>query len=133
MATKKEIEQHLNLALAEIGMIKPWFDKEVNAWVFEHPNYLVGYAGKSAKEVIKKYPLHLQMFIEERLNDNLDSRVEQESKGHGGVRSRAGRPIGSIKDPTKQIRVPIDIADWLKQPGFIPSIRQMLSTPYKHV
>ena len=34
MATKKEIDQHLKIALEEVGEIRPWFDKEVNAWVF---------------------------------------------------------------------------------------------------
>ena len=33
MATKKEIESHLKIALKEVGEIKPWFDKEVDAWV----------------------------------------------------------------------------------------------------
>ena len=38
MATKKEIEEHLKIALKEIGEIKPWFDKDMNAWIFEHPS-----------------------------------------------------------------------------------------------
>ena len=28
MASKKEIEEHLKIALAEVGKIKPWFDKD---------------------------------------------------------------------------------------------------------
>ena len=77
MATKNEIKLHLQIALKEIGEIKPWFDKEVNAWVFEHENYPVGFAGKTAKEVIKNYPKHLKIFLEERLNENLEPLVEQ--------------------------------------------------------
>lgn len=132
MATKKEIEQNLKIALKEIGKIKPWFDKEVNAWVFEHPKYPVGYAGKTSEEVIEKYPLHLREFILERLNDNLDPLVEQQTKGHGGKRPGAGRPIGSTKEPTRQIRVPLDIAEWLKRPGVIPQMQNIIRA-YKHV
>jgi hypothetical protein len=28
MATKKEIKEHLKIALLEIGKIKPWYDKK---------------------------------------------------------------------------------------------------------
>ena len=30
MATKKEIEEQVKIALDEIGEIKPWFDKNLN-------------------------------------------------------------------------------------------------------
>lgn len=86
MATKKEIENHLKIAFNEIGNIAPWHDEEVSAWVFEHPLYPVGYAGNSPEEVIKKYPLHLREFILERLNENLNLLVKNETKGHGGKR-----------------------------------------------
>ena len=56
MATKKEIDEHLKIALSEVGEIKPWFDKDVDGWVFSHKNYPVEYGGDSAKEVIKNYP-----------------------------------------------------------------------------
>ena len=75
------------MALEEIGEIKPWYDKEVAAWVFEHPLYRsVGYAADNAQLVKRNYPKHLREFIEERLNDNLNPLVEQATKGHGGVR-----------------------------------------------
>lgn len=132
MATKKEIEEQINVALKEIGEVKPWFDKKFNAWIFEHPAYPVGCEGNSSAEVIKKYPLYLRDFIEERLNDNLAPFIEKETKGHGGKREKAGRPIGTTKEHTKQIRLPIDIAEWIKSPGMISNIRQMMQT-YKHV
>ena len=81
MATKKEIKEHLKIALKEIGKIDPWFDKDVNSWVFEHPDYPVGCGGDSREEVIKKYPLYLEEFIRERLNDNVTPSVEKEQKG----------------------------------------------------
>jgi hypothetical protein len=85
MASKKEIEKHLKIALEEIGKIQPWFESEVDAWVFSHKKYPdVEYAGDSSEEVIKNYPLYLRDFIEERLNDNLAPHVEKATKGHGG-------------------------------------------------
>lgn len=38
---------------------------------------------------------------------------------------------GSTKEPTQQIRVPLDIARWLKNPDIIPYLRKLLQT-YKH-
>jgi hypothetical protein len=32
----------------------------------------------------------------------------------GGMRSGAGRPIGSKNEPTKQIRLPEDIVEWIQ-------------------
>ena len=86
MATKKEIKEHLTIALEEIGEIKPWFDEEVNAWVFSHPKYPVRYAGDSQEEVIANFPFYMQDFIAERLDDNLAPSVEKSTKGRGGKR-----------------------------------------------
>ncbi len=55
MATKKEVEEQVKIALKEIGKIQPWFDKRFNAWIFEHPSYPIGCEGNSPEEVIKKY------------------------------------------------------------------------------
>lgn len=52
MATAKEIKKHLEIALNEVGKIKPWFDKDVNEWVFSNSNYP---GGESAEDVIKNY------------------------------------------------------------------------------
>src|SRR5690348_4186831 len=104
MATKKEIDAHLKIALAEIGEIKPWFDKDVNCWVFSHKNYPVEYGGDSSKEVIKNYPKYLKEFIKHRLEGRLSPINEQETKGRGGYREGAGRPKGSTSaPPTQQI------------------------------
>lgn len=84
MATKKEINEQLILALNEIGEIRPWFDPEVNAWVFEHALYPVSYAANTAKKVIKNYPLHLRDFLQERMKNNLAPLIEEMTKGHGG-------------------------------------------------
>lgn len=128
MATKKEIEKQVKIALVEVGEIKPWFDKNFNAWIFEHPAYPIGCEGSSPDEVIKKYPLYLRDFIEERLNDNLAPFVEKSTKGHGGKRKGAGRPEGTIKEHTKQVRLPYDIAEWIKAPGTISNIRNLMQS-----
>lgn len=127
MATGKKIKAHLKLALEEIGEIKPWFDKEVNAWVFSHPLYPVEYAGDSKKDVIKNYPLYLKDFIEERLKRNLSPIVEKKTKGRGGKRKGAGRPKGTKKELTKRISLPKDVAEWISNPRSISSVRQLIA------
>jgi hypothetical protein len=115
MATHKEIKKHLEIALKEIGKIKPWFDEDVNEWVFSHPNYPVEYGGKSAAEVIKNYPKYLREFIRQRLNNNLNPLTEKKTKGHGGKREGAGRPQGSVKEEKERVSLPKDLASWFKQ------------------
>ncbi len=116
MATKKEINEHLKRALKEIGSIKPWFDREVNEWVFEHDLYPVEYGGKSKEDVIENYPKYLREFIAHRLDHRLESGVKKKTKGRGGLRPRAGRPVGTKKVlPTKVIRLDAQIADWVEK------------------
>lgn len=126
MATKSEIKKEVKIALSEIGTIAPWFDKDFNAWIYSNPLYPVECEGNSAEEVIKKYPKYLEVFIEHRMREKLDVLNEKKTKGKGGARPGAGRPVGSIKESTKQIRVPLDIAAWLNHPGTIDHIRQMI-------
>jgi hypothetical protein len=127
MATKKEIEAHLKIALDEVGGIKPWFDEEVNAWIFEHRAYPVEYAGESKEEVIENYPKYLREFIRHRLNDRLHPLMEKETKGRGGKRMGAGRPKGTKKTPTKVVRLPADIANWIQKPSSYPQVRQLIA------
>jgi hypothetical protein len=114
MATAKEIKEHLEIALEEVGNIKPWFDEEVNEWIFSHPNYPVEYGGESSKEVIKNYPKYLREFIKQRLNDNLSPLTEKKTKGHGGKRLGAGRPKGSVKEVKGRVSLPEDLVSWFK-------------------
>jgi len=128
MATKKkEVDEHLKIALGEIGEIKPWFDKDVNAYVFEHPSYPVEYAGESEEEVIQGYPQYLREFIRHRLNNRLHPLMEKATKGHGGKRPGAGRPKGTKKAPTKVVRLPTDIADWIVKRSSYPRVRQLIA------
>lgn len=126
MASSKEIKKELTIALKEVGEIKPWFDKEVNAWVFEHELYPVEYGGDTPEEVIKNYPLYLKEFIKHRLEDNLSDNTAKKTKGHGGKRLGAGRPKGTIKEPKRRIPVPLDIAEWILVPSHIDEIRRLM-------
>lgn len=116
MASKSEIKKELRIALSEIGAIAPWFDKDFNAWIFSNALYPVECEGKSAEEVIEKYPKYLEVFIEHRMNGKLDSLNEKKTKGKGGARPGAGRPKGTTKTPTKQVRLPIEVVNWLRVP-----------------
>lgn len=128
MATgkKEELKDELTIALDEIGLIKPWFEKNVNAWVFEHALYPIRYAGDSAQEVVENYPKYLEVFIEHRMQGRIDEVNEKKTHGRGGARLGAGRPKGTVKESTKQTRLPSDIVDWLKMPGVLSHIREML-------
>jgi hypothetical protein len=47
------------------------------------------------------------------------------NKKKGGIRPGAGRPKGSTKLPTKPVRLPLDIADWIKMPQNLATVRQL--------
>lgn len=126
--TKKELEKELKIALKEVGPVKPWFDKEVSAWVFEHSFYPVGYAGDSPEEVIENYPKYLEVFIEHRLKNRIGEINERKTKGKGGYRPGSERLKGT-KSPTKQIRISNDVADWLKIPQNMETIRILKDHP----
>src|ERR1700722_11557217 len=92
MASAKEIKKHLNIALEEIGEIKPRFIKKFNSWEFHHKKYRdVEYFADSSEDVIKNYPRYLREFIKHRLDENIWESVEKKTKGRGGQREGAGR------------------------------------------
>ena len=130
MATKKEIKEHLKMALEEIGPIEPWFDNDYKTWVFSHALYPVEYSGDTKEEVIENYPLYLQDFIDERLGDNLSPITEGKTKGRGGRRKGSGRPLGTTKEAKKRVSLPSDIADWIVMPDTISHLRA-LGIPHK--
>ena len=127
MAAQKEIKEHLALALKEVGKIRPWFDEDVNEWIFSHPNYPVEYGGETPEEVVKNYPKYLREFIKQRLNDNLDPLTERQTKGHGGKRPGVGKSKDSVKDVKERIMLPKDITDWFKaNPQAIEMTRRVM-------
>jgi len=120
------VDHHLRIALRDIGAIKPWFDEEVQEWVFEHHLYPESCSGTTRKEVIKRYPLYLRQFIEQRLKGNLAPWVEKRTTGRGGRRAGAGRPKGTTKEPTKTVRLPLNIASWIKSdPSHLEQLRHL--------
>lgn len=129
MASKSEIKKELKIALSEVGTIVPWFDKDFNAWIFSSPLYPVECEGQSAEEVIKKYPKYLEVFIEHRMKGKLDALNEKKTKGKGGYRPGAGRPKGTTKTPTKQVRLPVEVVDWLKVPQNMEAVLMLKNHP----
>ena|SRR5579885_1951706 len=128
MASKKEIEQHLKIALNEIGVIKPRFIKRFNVWVFKHRLYPdVECAEDAPEKVIKNYPNYLREFIKHRLDQNIWGSIEKKTKGHGGKRAGAGRPRGTKKEPKKRVYLPLDVANWFGKPGAISEFRQYVA------
>lgn len=133
MATRKEIKEHIEIALKEIGNIKPWFDEEVNEWIFSHPNYPVEYGGETPSEVIQNYPKYLWEFIKHRLDDKLNPLTEKKTKGHGGKREGAGRPQGTVKGEKLRISLPADLASWFKNyPEAIELTRKTMQRHHRH-
>jgi hypothetical protein len=127
MATKSEIKKEVEIALAEIGPIVPWFEDDFNTWIYSNSLYPVECEGQSAEEVIEKYPKYLEVFIEHRMKGKLDIINEKKTKGKGGKRPGSGRPIGSVKEPKKRIYVPLDIADWLEHyPNACHDVRKLM-------
>jgi hypothetical protein len=128
MASKKEIEAHLKIALKEIGKIKPRFSKKFHVWLFKHKAYPdVEYAGDTQEEVIKNYPKYLREFIKQRLDQNISLHVELKTTGRGGRREGAGRPKGTKKDPTKRVSLPLDVVKWFDRPEAIPQFRRWVA------
>jgi hypothetical protein len=110
---KSELEKQLEIALDEIGVIQPWWSEEDRLYVFEHPAYpMVMHGDADCEEARAGYLRALKGFIEERLAGNVAESVERITLGRGGARPGAGRPRKDI--PTVAIRIPEDIANWLK-------------------
>jgi len=122
---KKVVEQ-VKIALAEIGEIKPWYDKEVTSWVFEHPLYPERYGGETKEEVIQGYPLYLANLFQAQYEGRLAPETQKSIKGRGGFRPGAGRPRNKV--PTVLKRIPRDIAQWLDaDSSHIEQIRTLIS------
>jgi hypothetical protein len=55
-------------------------------------------------------------------------KLEKQIKSHGGKRLGAGRHKGIKKMPTKVVRLPIDIANWIVKPSSIFLIRKLIAS-----
>lgn len=126
----KEVE----LAVSEIGQITPVWDTDCDSWVFEHPLYPESACGDTPEAVVSDYVMSLGNFVQSRLNGTLEPRVEARTKGRGGTRNGAGRPKGSTTAlPSKMVRLPIVVADWLKSGDNLQTVLQMIALPHNDV
>jgi hypothetical protein len=117
------VVKQVEIALNEIGEITPWLDDETGYWMFEHPLYPESYGAETPEEVKAGYPLYLANMFHAQLKGNLDPHVEKQIKGRGGFRPGSGRPK---QTPTKLVRLPVDIAAWIKEPEHLEQIRKMM-------
>lgn len=127
MASTKEIEKELKIALKEIGKIVPWYDKRFKAWIFSHSLYPVECSGDTKEEVIEKYPLYIREFILHRLDNRLCPLMENKTKGRGGYRPGSGRPKGTTKEVKSRIYLPTEIAEWLKEKSHLIQVTKLMT------
>lgn len=129
MASAKEVEKELKIALNEIGTISPWFDEKFGEWIFSHKLYPVECAGATSREVEQKFPLYLKEFITHRLCDNVSDVTEKATKGKGGARVGSGRPKGTTKEPKIRVYLPVDMAKWVT--AHTELVRQLMQSALK--
>lgn len=122
------LEQEYKQALKEIGPIDPQWSDEDQMFVFEHSAYpYVMHADPDKQKTIDGYHRALKGFIEERLTGNVADYVDRVTSGRGGYREGAGRKPGSTKEPTRMVRLPIVVADWLKDdPDHVEQVRRLM-------
>jgi hypothetical protein len=122
------VDEQVQIALMEVGAIEPWFDEEVQEWIFARKKYPESCSGATRQEVIENYPLYLRQFIEQRLKGNLAPWIEKKTAGRGGRRAGAGRPRGRKTLSTRTIRIAADIAAWLKSdPRHLQQVRDLMT------
>ena len=124
------MKEDLEIALAEIGPIEPWWSEDNGMYWFEHDAYPYVMHGDPDIEKTKLgYMRALKGFIKDRLTGNLDETVDRISSGRGGVRSGSGRPVGTTKAPTKLVRLPVQVADWIKaDPVHLEQIKRLMAS-----
>jgi hypothetical protein len=122
------IDPEIQVALAEIGPIEPWWSEDDEMFVFEHPAYpRVMHADPDKQEAVNGYVRALRTFIEYRMAGKVTDAVERSTRGRGGMRPGAGRPKGTVKNPTLLIRLPVDVATWLKaDPANLDTVRRII-------
>ena len=122
-----ERQQHLDIALQEIGEVLPLWSEESQMYVFEHEAYpAVMHADPDREKAAEGYLRALQGFIQERLEGNIAPFMDRITSGRGGARPGAGRPKGSVKGKTKMVRLPEDIAIWIKQGQHLEQVRALM-------
>lgn len=123
-----KVQQQIQIALDEIGAITPEWSEEDGLYVFEHPAYpMVMHADTDPQKTRTGYLRALKGFIEDRMAGQVAEVTERITSGRGGARPGAGRKVGSgKKEPTTTVRVPYDIADWIKDKSHQKLIRTVM-------
>lgn len=119
-----EVICELEKVLVEIGEIQPVWDNECGEFVASHPEYAsIDAPGDTVEEAIQTFHRLLCQFLQERINNNLAPHVERMTSGRGGKRPGSGRPKSS---PTTTIRLPSEIANWLKDNSHLDQVRNLM-------
>jgi len=124
MTQSDEIKNAYQEALTEVGSIEPRWVKQDGVFVFDHEAYpfVVG-GGPTKQEAINSYKRALRGFISDRVQGKLTTAQDRLTSGRGGRREGAGRPKS---EPTKMVRLPVSIADWIKEnPNHLEAIRKL--------
>lgn len=122
----KELAGALIQAHRDVDPIEPWWSEEDDMYLFEHKAYpSVTYADENKEACAAGYVRALEEFVTARLKEQIPEFVERITSGRGGIRPRSGRPKNPIK--TVNIRIPEDVAQWLKNcPEHIDQVRKLM-------
>jgi hypothetical protein len=124
---KPNLETEYQKALKEIGTIEPWWSEEDGFYIFEHAAYpVVDYAADTLEETIQGYQRILKEWIVDRLAGNVADVAERITSGRGGARPGSGRPKGTVKNPTAVVRLPLKVAQWLKDPAHLAQVEKLM-------
>lgn len=118
------LDTELQIALAEIGSITPWFSEDDGLYVFEHALYpWVMHADPTPELTVAGYHRALRGFIEDRMAGTVATVTTAGTAGRGGLRAGAGRPRKAART---RIYIDSDLAQWLKDEANQHQLRHWL-------
>ena len=110
----------LEKTLKQVGDLKPWWDERSLGFMYTHYRFRQIGRGQTPEDAIEHYKQLLVVGIQANMKNNCH--YSDFHTKRGGYRPRAGRPK---KDPTERIRVPQDLARWLKIHAPWDALRQL--------
>ncbi len=114
----------LEKTLKQVGDLKPWWDERSLSFIYTHYRFRKIGIGRTAEDALEHYKQLLAVGIQANLKNNCH--YSEFHTKRGGCRPRAGRPK---KDPTVRMRVPEDLARWLKIHAPWDALRQLRDQP----
>ncbi|MBK8190933.1 MAG: hypothetical protein IPK79_10845 [Vampirovibrionales bacterium] len=119
-----ELDRHFDMARAEVDGVQPQWSPEDQMYLVEHPAYpMVMHADPDPEKALTGYFRALRQFVKYRLAGEIADTTEQATSGRGGAREGAGRPR---KNETKTVRLPVDMADWLRDQKHQDQVRRLM-------